>query len=109
MKCDNMDTASRIEYSKLKFENQHTSASIKQVIPGTIGIYRYSPIYNSCMMYNEVLGFYLTADYPVTLEWKSNTSVGLSRSLPINVKSRVVSAGTLKDKVNGLMPMQAQS
>lgn len=101
MKCDNMDTASRIGYSKLKFENQYTSTSIKQVIPGTIGIYQYN---HSYIMHNEV---YLMADYPGTLKWKSNTSVGLSRSLPINVKSRVVSAGTLKDKVNGLMPMQA--
>ena len=109
MRCDNMDTVSRIEYSKLKFENQYTSTSIKQVIPGTIGICEYSPMYNSYIMYNEVLEFYLTADYPVTLKWKSNTREGLSRSLPINVKSRVVSAGTLKDKVNGLMPMQAQS
>ena len=101
MKCDNMDTASRIEYSKLKFKNQYASASIKQVIPGTIGLYQYN---HSYIMHNEV---YLMADYPGTLEWKINTSVGLSRSLPINVKSRVVSAGTLKDKVNGLMPMQA--
>lgn len=109
MRCDNMDTVSRIGYSKLKFENQYTSTSIKQVIPGTIGIYQYNPMYNSYIVHNEVLGFYLTADYPGTLEWKSNTREGLSRSLPINVKSRVVSAGTLKDKVNGLMPMQAQS
>lgn len=108
MRCDNMDTVSGIKYAKLKFENRYTSTSIKQVIPGTIGIYAYSPMYNSYIMYSEVLGFYLTADYPGTLEWKSNTRAGLSRSLPINVKSRVVSACTLKDRLNGLMP-QVQS
>lgn len=105
MICDNMNTVGKIEYAKLKLENQHTSTSIKQIIPGTIGICQYNPLYGSTM-YSEVLGLYLITDYPGTLEWKSNTRAGLSKSSPLSVKSRD-SISTLKNKANALVATQA--